>query len=53
MYNYKLFMMFLCNKYQPPHVRRKLKIQEVVKNYQMKMDAPDFYTALFQEVVKE
>ncbi|KAL4239114.1 hypothetical protein ACF0H5_003817 [Mactra antiquata] len=39
--------------YQPPHVRRKLKIQEMVKNYQMKMDIPEFYTALFQDVLKE
>ncbi|XP_053405362.1 ral GTPase-activating protein subunit beta-like isoform X3 [Mercenaria mercenaria] len=39
--------------YQPPHVRRKLKIQEMVKNYQMKMEAPDFYTALFQDACKE
>ncbi|WAR19879.1 RLGPB-like protein, partial [Mya arenaria] len=39
--------------YQPPHVRRKVKIQEIVKNYHMKMDAPDFYTALFHDVAKE
>ncbi|XP_052272276.1 ral GTPase-activating protein subunit beta-like isoform X2 [Dreissena polymorpha] len=39
--------------YQPPHVRRKQKIQDVLKNYNMKMEAPDFYTALFQDVGKE
>ncbi|XP_060069949.1 ral GTPase-activating protein subunit beta-like isoform X1 [Ylistrum balloti] len=38
--------------YQPPHVRRKHRIQEIVKNYHLKMSEPEFYTALFQDVPK-
>ncbi|XP_064603525.1 ral GTPase-activating protein subunit beta-like isoform X2 [Liolophura sinensis] len=36
--------------YQPPHVRRKLKIQEIVKKYRSNVTEPEFYTALFQDV---
>ncbi|XP_052058888.1 ral GTPase-activating protein subunit beta-like isoform X5 [Mytilus californianus] len=38
--------------YQPPHVRRKLKIQEMAKQYRLKMSEPEFYTALFHDVPK-
>ncbi|XP_012944892.1 ral GTPase-activating protein subunit beta isoform X2 [Aplysia californica] len=38
--------------YQPPHVRRKLKIQEMVNKYKCTMSPAEFYTALFQEVPK-
>lgn len=38
--------------YQPPHVRRKLKIQEMVSKYHLKMSEPEFFTALFQDVPK-
>ena len=38
--------------YQPPHVRRKLKIQEMVNKYHLKMSEPEFYTALFHDVPK-
>ncbi|KAK3094041.1 hypothetical protein FSP39_023374 [Pinctada imbricata] len=38
--------------YQPPHVRRKLKIKEIVEKYQLKMSEPDFYTSLFHDVPK-
>nr|KAG5690370.1 hypothetical protein BaRGS_001292 [Batillaria attramentaria] len=36
--------------YQPPHVRRKLKIQEIVNKYRCSCSPAEFYTALFQEV---
>ncbi|KAJ8308235.1 hypothetical protein KUTeg_013109 [Tegillarca granosa] len=39
--------------YQPPHVRRKLKIQEMVSKYHLKMSEPEFFTALFQDVPKK
>lgn len=38
--------------YQPPHVRRKLKIQDIVNKYRSKMTAPEFYAAIFQDVPK-
>ncbi|XP_056022408.1 ral GTPase-activating protein subunit beta-like isoform X3 [Ostrea edulis] len=38
--------------YQPPHVRRKIKIQEIVDKYHLKMTESEFYTALFQDVHK-
>ncbi|KAL5009165.1 hypothetical protein ScPMuIL_014746 [Solemya velum] len=38
--------------YQPPHVRRKLKIQEISSKYRMTMMAPEFFTALFEDVAK-
>ncbi|KAH9502610.1 hypothetical protein Btru_073906 [Bulinus truncatus] len=38
--------------YQPPHVRRKLKIQEMVSKYKCTMSPAEFYTALFQEFPK-
>ncbi|XP_076306424.1 ral GTPase-activating protein subunit beta isoform X2 [Tachypleus tridentatus] len=31
----------------PPHVRRKLKIQEIVNRYWRKLSEPEFYTSLF------
>ncbi|XP_062316123.1 ral GTPase-activating protein subunit beta-like [Osmerus eperlanus] len=36
--------------YNPPHVRRKQKITEVVHRYRNKQLEPEFYTSLFQEV---
>ncbi|XP_070179509.1 ral GTPase-activating protein subunit beta-like isoform X2 [Littorina saxatilis] len=36
--------------YQPPHVRRKLKIQDIVNKYKCSFSAAEFYTALFQDV---
>ncbi|BFZ12491.1 hypothetical protein BsWGS_15530 [Bradybaena similaris] len=38
--------------YQPPHVRRKLKIQDMVGKYKCAMSPAEFYTALFQESLK-
>nr|XP_046167534.1 ral GTPase-activating protein subunit beta-like isoform X7 [Oncorhynchus gorbuscha] len=38
------------DSYNPPHVRRKQKIAEVVNRYRNKQLEPEFYTALFQEV---
>jgi len=34
--------------YQPPHVRRKLKIQEIANKYGKKMSEAEFYASLFQ-----
>jgi len=34
--------------YQPPHVRRKIKIKEIVEKYRCNLSEPDFYEALFQ-----
>uniref|UniRef100_A0A3B3DL27 Ral GTPase-activating protein subunit beta n=1 Tax=Oryzias melastigma TaxID=30732 RepID=A0A3B3DL27_ORYME len=36
--------------YNPPHVRRKQKITEIVQRYRTKQLEPEFYTSLFQEV---
>jgi len=33
--------------YQLPHVRRKLKIQELASRYRAELKASEFYTALF------
>ncbi|KAJ7999572.1 hypothetical protein DPEC_G00195810 [Dallia pectoralis] len=38
------------DSYNPPHVRRKQKIAEVVNHYRNKQLEPEFYSALFQEV---
>ncbi|ESO90184.1 hypothetical protein LOTGIDRAFT_233979 [Lottia gigantea] len=38
--------------YQPPHVRRKLQIQDIVNKYRCKMTEAEFFTALFQDVPK-
>uniref|UniRef100_A0A8C7N4N6 Ral GTPase-activating protein subunit beta n=1 Tax=Oncorhynchus kisutch TaxID=8019 RepID=A0A8C7N4N6_ONCKI len=37
------------DSYNPPHVRRKQKIAEVVNRYRNKQLEPEFYTSLFQE----
>ncbi|XP_061428137.1 ral GTPase-activating protein subunit beta isoform X2 [Lethenteron reissneri] len=36
--------------YSHPHVRRKLKIAELVAKYRSRLIEPEFYTSLFQEV---
>ncbi|KAM6977467.1 ral GTPase-activating protein subunit beta-like [Aplochiton taeniatus] len=36
--------------YNPPPVRRKHKIAEIVQRYRNKQPEPEFYTSLFQEV---
>ncbi|XP_074068053.1 ral GTPase-activating protein subunit beta isoform X5 [Macrotis lagotis] len=36
--------------YNPPHVRRKQKIADIVNKYRNKQLEPEFYTSLFQEV---
>ncbi|XP_064621956.1 ral GTPase-activating protein subunit beta-like isoform X2 [Lineus longissimus] len=38
--------------YQPPHVRRKLRIQEITNKFRSRMNEPEFYTALFQDTTK-
>jgi len=35
--------------YQPPHVRRKNKISEIIKKFQSKKSEADFYTSLLME----
>ncbi|KAB7494889.1 Ral GTPase-activating protein subunit beta [Armadillidium nasatum] len=35
------------DSYQPPHVRRKFKIQEMVQKYKCEMNESEFYTHLF------
>ncbi|ROT79288.1 hypothetical protein C7M84_002010 [Penaeus vannamei] len=35
------------DSYQPPHVQRKLRIQEMVQKYRYEMNEPEFYTHLF------
>ncbi|XP_013391687.1 ral GTPase-activating protein subunit beta isoform X2 [Lingula anatina] len=35
--------------YQPPHVRRHMKVREIVNKYRTKLPEPEFYTALFQD----
>ena len=37
----------LCFSYQPPHVRRKLRIQDMVQKYRFDMTEPEFYSHLF------
>ncbi|XP_014675293.1 PREDICTED: ral GTPase-activating protein subunit beta-like [Priapulus caudatus] len=36
--------------YQPPHVKRRLKIQEIALRYRSKLAGPEFYAALFDNV---
>lgn len=36
--------------YQPPHVKRRLKIQEICTRYQKKLGGPEFYTELFSDL---
>ncbi|XP_047737392.1 ral GTPase-activating protein subunit beta [Hyalella azteca] len=36
-----------CDSHQPPHVRRKLRIQEMVQKYRFDMTEPEFYSHLF------
>uniref|UniRef100_A0A1A7Z8F9 Ral GTPase-activating protein subunit beta n=2 Tax=Iconisemion striatum TaxID=60296 RepID=A0A1A7Z8F9_9TELE len=36
--------------YNPPHVRRKHKITEIIQRYRNKQLEPEFYTSLFHEV---
>ncbi|XP_072853155.2 ral GTPase-activating protein subunit beta isoform X4 [Pogona vitticeps] len=38
------------DSYNPPHVRRKQKIADIVNRYRNKQLEPEFYTSLFQEV---
>ncbi|KAJ8400593.1 hypothetical protein AAFF_G00393620 [Aldrovandia affinis] len=38
------------DSHNPPHVRRKQKIAEIVNKYRNKQLEPEFYTSLFQEV---
>ncbi|KAJ6661014.1 hypothetical protein lerEdw1_016815 [Lerista edwardsae] len=38
------------DSYNPPHVRRKQKIADIVNKYRNKQLEPEFYTSLFQEV---
>ncbi|XP_067856259.1 ral GTPase-activating protein subunit beta isoform X6 [Heptranchias perlo] len=38
------------DSYNPPHVRRKQKIADIVHKYRNKLLEPEFYTSLFQEV---
>ncbi|XP_039623311.1 ral GTPase-activating protein subunit beta isoform X3 [Polypterus senegalus] len=38
------------DSYNPPHVRRKQKIVDIVNKYRNKQLEPEFYTSLFQEV---
>lgn len=37
----------------PPHLRRKLKIQDIVHRYQLRMSEPEFYTSLFGKKSKD
>ncbi|KAM9121056.1 ral GTPase-activating protein subunit beta isoform 4-T4 [Pangshura tecta] len=37
------------DSYNPPHVRRKQKIADIVNKYRNKQLEPEFYTSLFQE----
>ncbi|XP_061745978.1 ral GTPase-activating protein subunit beta-like isoform X5 [Nerophis ophidion] len=38
------------DSYNPPHVRRKQRITEMVQRYRNKQLEPEFYTSLFREV---
>ncbi|XP_051489424.1 ral GTPase-activating protein subunit beta isoform X5 [Apus apus] len=38
------------DSYNPPHVRRKQKIADIVHKYRNRQLEPEFYTSLFQEV---
>jgi hypothetical protein len=39
--------------FQPPHVRRKLKIQDILQRFQCKQSEPDFYTGFFKSLTPE
>lgn len=36
-----------CDTYQPPHVRRRLKVQEMIQKYKMDLTEPELLTHLF------
>lgn len=47
--SYHLKIIILYNfvfSFQPGHIRRRLKIQEIVGKYQIKMTKPELYTYL-------
>ena len=37
------------DSYQTPHVRRRIKIQEILQKYKQDMSAPELLTYLFQK----
>jgi len=42
-------VLWLICSYQPPHVRRKQKIKEIVEKYQCRLTEPELYTLLFNQ----
>lgn len=36
------------DSYQPPHVRRRLKVQEMIQKYKLEMTEPELLTHLFK-----
>ena len=40
------------NRYSPPHVKRRQKIQDMVNKYRKQMSAPELYTSLFAQGVR-
>lgn len=39
------------SRYQPPHVRRKVKIKDIVEKYECKLTEPEFFASLFQDTI--
>jgi len=39
-----------CDSYHPPHVRRKIKIQEMCQKYGQSIEPSDFYIQLFHSI---
>jgi hypothetical protein len=37
----------LIDSFQPPHVKRRLKIQEIVNKYRLPLPESEFYSSLF------
>lgn len=41
-------LVFITHRYQPPHVRRRVKVQEMVQKYKLDMNEPELLAYLFK-----
>lgn len=47
-YSKKLLIFFKIFSFQPPHVRRRLKVQDIVQKYKMDLSEPELLAYLFK-----
>lgn len=45
---YNLFYNNFIFRYQPPHVRRRIKVQDMVQKYSLSMSEPELLAHLFK-----